>query len=148
MRIHDDYKDGWNVESQVKDPNSVWSFWQKMLRLRKEYEALIYGEYLCESGRLILGTFIPLDVTNEDTYAYIRDDAVTSQRILVVLNLARSKFDGGDYRHGQHSSFSLHPDVDVSNAKLLITNGKAKDGSKIEGQSIELDAWEGRIYLL
>jgi glycosidase len=43
MRVHDDYKEGWNVAAQVDDPNSVFSFWQKLLKLRKEYEALVYG---------------------------------------------------------------------------------------------------------
>ena len=42
MRVHDDYKE-WNVEAQRKDPNSVWAFWKRMLQLRKEYEALVYG---------------------------------------------------------------------------------------------------------
>ena len=45
MRVHDDYKDGWNVAAQVEDPTSTWSFWRKMLALRKEYPALIYGEW-------------------------------------------------------------------------------------------------------
>lgn len=44
MRVHDDYAQGWNVEQQTKDSESVWSFWKKMLATRKEYEALIYGE--------------------------------------------------------------------------------------------------------
>jgi glycosidase len=43
MRVHDDYKT-WNIEAQRKDPNSVWSFWKRMLSLRHEYEALVYGE--------------------------------------------------------------------------------------------------------
>ena len=42
MRVHDDYAT-WNVAAQMKDPASVWSFWQEMLSLRKKYEALIYG---------------------------------------------------------------------------------------------------------
>ena len=46
MRIHDDYTDGWNVAAQMADPGSVWSFWQRLLKLRQEYEALIYGEYI------------------------------------------------------------------------------------------------------
>lgn len=49
MRIHDDYKQ-WNIAAQRKDPNSVWAFWQKMLSLRKEYEALVYGESVTRRG--------------------------------------------------------------------------------------------------
>ena len=43
MRVHDDYKT-WNVAAQEKDSESVLAFWTKMLKIRKQYEALIYGE--------------------------------------------------------------------------------------------------------
>lgn len=43
MKVHDDYKEGWNVAAQVDKPDSVFSFWQKMLQYRKKYESLIYG---------------------------------------------------------------------------------------------------------
>jgi oligo-1,6-glucosidase len=36
MRVHDDYV-AWNVEKQKGDPNSVLSFWKKMLMFRKRY---------------------------------------------------------------------------------------------------------------
>lgn len=42
MRVHDDYKT-WNVKSGMGDPDSVWSFWKKMLEFRKAYPAIIYG---------------------------------------------------------------------------------------------------------
>jgi oligo-1,6-glucosidase len=45
MRVHDDYKT-WNAAVQTKDEGSVWSFWQKMLALRKKYDTLIYGTWL------------------------------------------------------------------------------------------------------
>ncbi|ORY32235.1 glycoside hydrolase superfamily [Naematelia encephala] len=129
MRVHDDYADGWNVAAQMKDPNSPWSFWQKMLKLRKDFPALVYGK------------FIPLDEKNEDTYAYIRDDSTISQILLIVLNFAR-----GDGR-GATSTFVVPKEVDVSNAKLIISNGQAKQGSAIDGE-IQLSPWEGRIYVL
>lgn len=30
----------------------------------------------------------------------------------------------------------------------MVTNGEAKEGSGIEGSSIDLGEWEGRIYVL
>jgi oligo-1,6-glucosidase len=36
MRVHDDYPE-WNVEKQQNDPDSVLSFWKKMLKFRKKY---------------------------------------------------------------------------------------------------------------
>jgi glycosidase len=44
MRVHEDYKEGWNVADQIDKPDSVFTFWQKMLQLRKKYEALVYGQ--------------------------------------------------------------------------------------------------------
>ncbi len=35
----------WNVAAQQKDENSVWRFYQRLLQLRKEQEALIYGSF-------------------------------------------------------------------------------------------------------
>jgi len=128
MRIHDDYKQ-WNIAAQRKDPNSVWSFWQKMLSLRKEYEALVYG------------VFIPLDESNESIYAYIRDDPTVAQRLLVVLNMARGS------GRGEASTFAVPKDLDGSKAKLIISNGNESEGSGF-GSEIKLEAWEGRIYLL
>lgn len=43
MKVHDDYKE-WNVAAQVDKPDSVFSFWQKMLQYRKKYESLVYGQ--------------------------------------------------------------------------------------------------------
>lgn len=44
MKVHDDYKEGWNVAAQVDKPDSVFTFWQKMLQYRKKYESLVYGQ--------------------------------------------------------------------------------------------------------
>ncbi|UZJ55803.1 hypothetical protein CBS101457_005123 [Exobasidium rhododendri] len=46
MRVQEeDAKAGWNAEAQSKDPLSVLSFWKKLLILRKEETALIYGNF-------------------------------------------------------------------------------------------------------
>lgn len=155
MKVHDDYKEGWNVDAQVNDPESVWTFWQTMLQNRKKYEALVYGmsplTLLIPYVRLAdtcPGSFIPLDESNNKTYSYIRDDKTIGQKLLVVLNFARTSVDKEGYYHGEKSTVQLPKDLDVSNAKLIVTNGEAKEGSGIEGSSIELGEWEGRIYLL
>lgn len=94
------------------------------------------------------GTFIPLDESNGKTYAYIREDKTIGQKLLVLLNFARSAADSEGYYHGEKASVELPKDLDVSSAKLIVTNGEAKEGSGLEGSSIELGEWEGRIYLL
>jgi len=151
MRVHNDYKDGWNVASQVDDPNSVFSFWQKLLKLRKQYEALVYGmsaEALVNNSADMTGTFIPLDEKNEKSYSYIRHDKTIDQKILVVLNFSRSGPDTEGYYHGEKTTVELPSDIDVSKAKLIITNGDQKEGSGLENGKIVLSEWEGRVYLL
>ncbi len=131
MRVHDDYADGWNVAQQTADPNSVWSFWKNMLATRKQYEALIYGK------------FVPLDEADEEVYAWVRDDPTIGQKMLVVLNLAR----GADGR-GKEVEWTVPNGVDVSGAKVVITNGEAKVGEGLEGGKVKLGKFEGRIYQL
>ena len=88
----------------------------------------------------LIGKFEPLDESNENTYAWVRNDPTIQQKLLVVLNLAR-----GDGR-GAPATFRTS-DLDTSGARLLITNGKEAINSKFDGV-IELEPWEGRIYLL
>ncbi len=35
----------WNVAKQQENPNSIWRFYQKLLQLRKEHKALVYGSF-------------------------------------------------------------------------------------------------------
>ena len=35
----------WNVAMQREDSNSVWRFYQKLIQLRKEHKALVYGSF-------------------------------------------------------------------------------------------------------
>lgn len=44
LSAEDDYEN-WNVEVQEEDPDSVWSFYQGLIRLRKEHQALVYGSF-------------------------------------------------------------------------------------------------------
>jgi oligo-1,6-glucosidase len=75
--VHDDY-DQWNVAKLRADPDSVWNFYARLLRLRKERLALIYG------------TFIPLDADADDNYSYLRHDEASGEKYL-VLNLGRGE---------------------------------------------------------
>lgn len=40
MRVNDDYAD-WNVKLQLGDKNSVFSFYQRALALRKQHDVLV-----------------------------------------------------------------------------------------------------------
>lgn len=61
-----------NVDAAMKDPKSIYHYYRKLIALRKQHKALVYGEY-----KLLL----PLD---PDLYVYIR--TLEQDTILVILN--------------------------------------------------------------
>ena len=83
-----------NVADQLKREDSVFNYYKKLIRLRKENEIIVYGNY-----ELLL----PED---ENIFAYIR--TLDNQKLLVVCNFSKSeqKFDFSGYE----------------NAKVLISN--------------------------
>ena len=83
-----------NVADQLKREDSVFHYYQKLIRLRKENEIIVYGKY-----ELLL----PED---ENIYAYVR--TLGNQKLLVVCNFSKEnhKFDFSGYE----------------NAKVLISN--------------------------
>jgi len=71
----------------------------------------------------------------------MRDDPTIGQKLLVVLNMARGS------GRGEAVTFTVPKNVDASNAKLIITNGPAAEGSGLE-KELSLEPFEGRIYVL
>lgn len=92
-----------NVADQLKREDSVFHYYQKLIRLRKENEIIVYGNY-----ELLL----PED---ENIFAYTR--SLDGKKLLTVCNFSKSeqKFDFSGYE----------------NAKVLISNynrDAGKDG--------------------
>ena len=83
-----------NVADQLKREDSVFHYYQKLIRLRKENEIIVYGNY-----ELLL----PED---ENIFAYTR--TLDNQKLLVVCNFSKSE---------QRFDFSGY-----ENAKVLISN--------------------------
>ena len=83
-----------NVADQLRREDSVFNYYKKLIRLRKENEIIVYGNY-----ELLL----PED---ENIFAYVR--TLDNQKLLVVCNFSKSeqKFDFQGYE----------------NAKVLISN--------------------------
>ena len=63
-----------NAQAQVGDLDSVFSFYQKLIRIRQEYDVVIDGRF---------ELLMPED---EQVFAYIRDDG--KQRMLVICNFS------------------------------------------------------------
>ena len=83
-----------NVADQLNRDDSVFHYYQKLIKLRKEYEIIVYGKY-----ELLL----PDD---ENIYAYVR--TLGNQKLLTVCNFSKAeqRFDCCGYE----------------NAKVLISN--------------------------
>lgn len=64
-----------NVAAQAADPRSMLSLHRALLTLRRAEPALSVGSY------------VPVEGTEEDVLAYERRDDVTGRRLLVALNL-------------------------------------------------------------
>ena len=78
-----------NVEDQLKREDSVFNYYKKLIRLRKENEIIVYGNY-----ELLL----PED---ENIFAYVR--TLDNQKLLVVCNFSKSeqKFDFQGYENAE-----------------------------------------------
>lgn len=84
-----------NVASQEKDANSCLNYFRKMVKLRKDNEVLVYGQ------------FTSLDKNNPAVFAYTRE--LNNRKLLVLLNFT-------------NKPAAVNTGVDVSKAKLLIGN--------------------------
>ncbi|KAF4457084.1 putative maltase [Fusarium austroafricanum] len=82
MCVNDNYTEI-NVKQQVNDPQSVFSFWQNLLRLRKGYMDLF-----------IYGTWKSLDLEDEFVMAYTK--SYGSSMALVMLNFTAEDQDAKD----------------------------------------------------
>jgi alpha-glucosidase len=66
----------YNVNTELRDPNSILSFYKRLLALRRSEPALRNGSYL------------PLDRENPFVLSYLRKGSGKGDAILVVLNLS------------------------------------------------------------
>ncbi|MCL4560610.1 MAG: alpha-glucosidase [Chloroflexi bacterium] len=74
LPVNPNYQKGINVRSQQKDPGSLWNYYRRLLRVRKENPALVAGDYQ------------PLEHTPRNCLAYIRQSQGDGQTCLVAIN--------------------------------------------------------------
>lgn len=71
IMVNPNYKEI-NAKAQVGDPDSVFSYYKKLIALRKQYPVIVYGEYKL------------FDEENPDIYAYTRE--YEGKKLLVICN--------------------------------------------------------------
>lgn len=110
-----------NVKKALADPDSIFYYYQKLIRLRKENPIVVYGTY-----DLILED-------NEQIYAYTR--TLGNEQLLVILNFSTD-----------NPSFALPEEIQYTTKELLISNYQADAGEEL--QTLPLKPYEARVYRL
>ncbi|KAJ7581856.1 alpha amylase [Mycena floridula] len=119
IRVNDDFT-SWNVSKQLEDPQSVYTFWQQALKLRKQYPALISGP------------FEPLLESHEAVFGFTR-----SESILVLINLT-----------GQDVNLVL-PDKGVNWGVFVAIFGNYEVPSAPgESGKVHLRQYEAAVYVI
>ncbi len=76
IAVNPDYKEI-NAKEQMEREDSVFHYYQKLIRLRKEHEIIVYGDY-----KLLIPD-------SEELYVYMR--SYEGQRLLVICNFAEKE---------------------------------------------------------
>ena len=74
MKINENYREI-HADAQLKDPDSVFRFYQKALALRKTYADIVQD-----------GAFVPIDAQNREVLVFAR--RLGSRQLLVVCSLS------------------------------------------------------------
>lgn len=117
LKINPNYKQI-NAASQINDPNSIFSYYKKLIKLRHEIPALTYG------------TYTDLDLKNNDVYAYTR--VLGAEKYLVVANFKEHKV-----------KYNLPNNVVVQS---VVTESNAKRTTKPNTTQLNLAPWQSGIY--
>jgi oligo-1,6-glucosidase len=107
-----------NVRQALEDLDSIFYYYQKLIRLRKQYPVMVYGRYA-----LLLEE-------HEQIYAFTR--TVDEERLLVLLNFS-----------AEIAHCRLPDGVALDEAELLIGNYPQE---KVAGREVLLRPWEARVY--
>jgi oligo-1,6-glucosidase len=111
-----------NAAAEQKDPDSIYHYTQKAIALHHANLAFTYGDYK------------DLDPDHPQVFAYTRTLTVPGkpeQRFLVLLNWNAKPVD-----------YQLPGEIKPG--KLLLTN--VKGGAPVSGSTVNLSAWEARVY--
>ena len=118
IKVNPNYLSINSVES-LKNPNSIYHYYQTLIRLRKQYEIVVYGSY-----ELLL----PED---EDVFAYSR--TLRNEKLLVLCNFKPHDVD-----------FTVSEKFTSLSAKLLIANYAQKCDCELNLDPLR--PYECRVY--
>ena len=108
-----------NADQVMKDPNSLFHYYKKLIRLRKNFNVIVYGAYdiLMEN--------------DEQIYAFTRTSG--NEKLIVICNFS-----------DENPVFELNKEFIIDNKSLLISNYEVDTDQTIE--RIVLRPYEARVY--
>ncbi|WP_410513477.1 alpha-glucosidase [Paenibacillus sp. BR2-3] len=112
-----------NVRESLKNPDSIYYYYKKLILLRKERSVAVYGTY---------DLLLP---RHNKIYSYTR--TLGEERLLVIVNL-----------FAEETIFQLPRGVKYSSAELLLANYETEAGASASVRKVALRPYEARIYEL
>jgi len=106
-----------NAAEELRDPDSVYHYFERLIEFRKRTPALVYGDYL------------DLDPTHPSVFAYTRSQG--PEQYLIVLNFSKKP---------------VHYELPhrAKAGRLMLSNQSG--GSEEQTSTLNLRPWEARIY--
>jgi oligo-1,6-glucosidase len=120
LKLNPSYKEI-NVEQALADSDSIFYYYQKLIKLRKEHEVVVYGTYDLQLA------------DHEQIYAYTR--TLGDEQLLVMCNFS-----------GEHAEFVMPEHIVFGGSQLLIGNYAGQEEEV--GSALSLKPYEARVYLL
>ena len=120
MKVNPNYKEI-NAELQLDDENSIFNFYKKLIKIRKENPVAVYGKY-----DLILDD-------NKEIFAYTR--TLKNEQLLIICNFVARK-----------TEFKCEEIIKFKHKELLLSNYEINENESIN--NIELRPYECRFYKL
>jgi trehalose-6-phosphate hydrolase len=111
-----------NAERALKDENSIFYHYQKLIGLRKEYDIITNGDYQLLAGE------------HNDIFAYMRSNG--TEKLIVINNF-----------YGRETTFNLPEglNIDGYSSEQLVSN---YDDSSDDLKQIQLRPYESIVYYL
>ena len=115
-----------NVSSQLEDEDSILSYYKRLIRLRKKYPIIVYGDYT------------PLFADNGENFCYIRQ--YSNEELLVLCSFSESVQD-----------IRVPVQFQERRGRILITNMPGLTDNDTEqyqfGEYVTLEPYEAKVIL-
>jgi len=118
IKVNPNYKEI-NAASQLNNENSIFNYYKKLIKIRKENPVVVHGIY-----DLILED-------NKEIFAYTR--TLENEQLLVICNFT-----------GDNTVFKCKESMEFKEMELLISNYDVDTNAAIN--NIELKPYESRVY--